>query len=338
MKFGYWLLGLATLAAVNARAEELELSTATLQTIPQERLFDGVIEAVHQSTVSSQLVGRVEKIYYDVDDYVPKDSVILRFRDSEQRARYDQARAAQAEASARLKEAEDEYKRVKDIYAKKLVAKAELDKAEAGLKAAKARLKAAEAKQAEAKEQLDHTVIRAPFSGYVTKRHVEVGETVGVGQALMTGFSYEHLRATVEIPQAFVAAVRKENKAQVLFDNGTSVAAESLRVFPYAEEQGHSFKVRVNLPQGDYGVFPGSFVKVAFVTGEAQQLLIPARAVVNRSELTGVYVVTDGKVSLRQVRVGRHIDDQVEVLAGLDAGEKVALDPIAAGIQLKQQR
>lgn len=335
-----WLIGIVYLCVNQSiLAADLAVITAQLQATQQERVFDAVIEAVHQSTVSSQIVGRVVEINYDVDDFVPKGSVILRFRDSEQRARAEQAQASLQEAKARLEEAQDEYTRIKDIYAKKLVAKAELDKAEVALKAARARVEAAEARLAEAQEQLDHTVIKAPFAGVVTQRHVALGETVGVGQPLMTGFSFEHLRATTQIPQTFVGAVREHGQARALLPDGNSVAAESLRVFPYADEQSHAFNVRVNLPQDDHGVYPGMFVKVAFVTGDAERLLIPAVAVVKRSELTGIYVVdAQGRLSLRQVRIGAHHDEQVEVLAGLEAGERVALDPIAAGIALKQQR
>jgi len=340
MNLKYWLTGIAFLGLSQlAVATDLKVIIAQSQLSKQERLFDAVIEAVHQSTMSSQIVGRVVEINYDVDDFVPKGSVILHFRDTEPQARLDQAKAGLGEAQARRKEADDEYQRVKDIYARKLVAQSELDRAAAGQKAAQARLKAAEAKLAEAREQLDHTVIKAPFSGYVTQRHVEVGETVGVGQPLMSGFSYEHLRATVQIPQVFVDSVRQHGKARVILKDDQSVEAESLRVFPYADQKGHSFKVRVNLPQADYGVYPGMFVKVAFVTGEVERLLILADAVVKRSELTGVYVLAeDGRVSLRQIRVGRRIGNQVEVLAGLSVGERIAVDPIAAGIELKQQR
>ncbi len=340
MNLKYWLIGIAFLGLnQTALASDLNVFTVQQQLGKQERLFDAVIEAVHQSTLSSQIVGRVVEINYDVDDFVPKGGVILRFRDTEQQARLDQARAGLGEAKARRKEADDEYQRVKDIYARKLVAQSEMDRAVAGQEAARARLEAAEAKLAEATEQFEHTVIKAPFSGYVTQRHVEVGETVGVGQPLMSGFSYEHLRALVQVPQAFVGSVRQHAKARVILKDDHSVEAESLRVFPYADPQSHSFRVRVNLPQADYGIYPGMFVKVAFVTGEVERLLILAEAVVKRSELTGVYVLADdGRVSLRQIRVGGRIGNQVEVLAGLSEGERIAVDPIAAGIELKQQR
>jgi len=315
----------------------LDAITVNQEQVPQERLFDGVIEAINQSTVSAQLVGRITEINYDVDDYVPKGSVLVRFRDSEQRARFDQAQAGFKEANARYKEAQDEFARVKDIYAKKLVAKSELDKAEAGLKAAKARLDGAKAKVNEAQEQLDHTVVKAPYAGYVIKRFVEVGETVGVGQQLMAGLSLESLRASVNIPQTFVNQVRERGEARVVMPDGRSVTAESVRVFPYATEGSHAFKVRVNLPEGESGAYPGTYVKVAFVTGDSSVLLVPEQSIVHRTELTAVYVLKGDKVAFRQIRTGRQFGDKMEILAGLDEGEQVALDPIAAGIELKQQ-
>jgi hypothetical protein len=78
------------------------------------------------------------------------------------------------------------------------------------------------------------------------------------------------------------------------------------------------------------------FVKAAFVVGAAERIVVPTTAVVFRSEVTGVYVVTD-QVRFRQVRIGHRYDDRFEVLAGLVPGERVALDPVRAGVVLKQQ-
>jgi len=323
--------------ALLPQAYALDSVVVKRETVPQERLFDGVIEAVHQSTVSAQLVGRITEINYDVDDFVPKGAVLLRFRDTEQKARLNQAKAGLEEATARHQEAADEFVRVQDVYAKKLVAKSALDKANAELKAAKARLTGTQAKVREAEELLAHTVISAPYAGFLTKRFVEVGETVGVGQQLMTGMSLETLRASVNIPQAFVNAVRERGDARVVMPDSSSVKAKSVRVFPYADENSHAFRVRVNLPQGESGVYPGTFVKVAFVTGESQQLLVPTASIVQRSELTAVYVIEGKKISFRQIRTGRQRGDKIEILAGLDAGESIAIDPISAGIDLKQQ-
>lgn len=334
-----WLIGVAAIAwAGVAPGEELATVTVQTQTVPQERLFDGVIEAINESTVSAQTSGRVAELNYDVNDMVPKGAVILRIRDTEQRSRVDQAKAGIKEAQARYGEAEVEYGRVKGIYQQKLISKSELDRAKAAFNAAKARLDQAKARLAETEEQRGYTVIRAPFSGIVTKRFVELGESVSPGKPLMAGMSLEQLRATVSVPQSFVKALRDHAKATVEIPGGEQLAAASMRIFPYADASSHDVTVRVNLPEGDHGIYPGMFVKVDFVTGNGEGLLVPAAAVVHRSELTALYVVNpDGHISFRQVRLGDASGDRIEVLAGLESGEKVAVDPIAAGIALKQQ-
>ena len=91
----------------------------------------------------------------------------------------------------------------------------------------------------------------------------------------------------------------------------------------------------MDLPEGEYGLYPGMFVKVAFVTGRDRRLVVPLTAVAYRSEVRAVYVVKDGDVALRQVRLGRTFGDMVEILAGVDPGEAVALNPVAAAVQLK---
>ncbi len=316
--------------------------------------LDGHVEAVNQSTLSAQTSGTIEKLYYDVDDYVEKGSVIARIKSKNQQAGVQQARAGQAEASAsyaeakaRLAEAEAAFKRISDIYARRLVPRADYDNAEAGLKAAQAQVHAAEARtvaaQAQATqagEQLGYTTVVAPYSGIVTKRHVQLGEAVNPGAPIMSGISLDQLRVVVEVPQRMINAVRKEQKAFVFQDGtNTSIPVKNLTFFPYADPTTNAFKVWIGLEEGVKQLFPGMFVKVAFITGtQADVLTVPESAVAIRSEVIGVYVLdAQGKPSLRQIRLGRKLNDKdVMVLAGLDAGETIALDPVQAAIYLKQ--
>jgi RND family efflux transporter MFP subunit len=327
-QFSWGFLGLAfSIAASAADLASLERAEATEQVVEREQVVDAVIEAVNKSTVSSQTSGRITEVLADVDDYVQKGAVIVRFRDREQQAALKAAKAQAAEAQSN-------YKRVKDLVERKLVPKAQFDKAEAALKGANAKVE-------QAQEQLEHTVVRAPYSGIVMERHVEPGETANPGTPLLTGLSLESLRAIAEIPQFHIDSVRKIGKARVIIptENGLSVEGTKLTISPYADPNSHTFRVRVDLPQGQHGVYPGMFVKAAFVTGEESRLLIPSKAVVHRSEVTAVYVVDKKGISFRQIRVGRQIKDgHTEVLAGLDAGEEVALDPIRAGVMLKEIR
>jgi RND family efflux transporter MFP subunit len=337
------LLG-ALLALGQAAAGEpsLAVAPARYQEVAKQYVADAVIEAVNQSTVSAQVSGRIDEIDFDVDELVPKGAVLLRLRDTEQRARLESAQAGLAEARARQEQARKEFRRVKEVYAKKLVSKAELDRASAELSAASARLHAAQGEARQAQEQLDHTVVKAPYSGIVVKRHVELGETANPGQPLMTGFSLEDLRAVANVPQELIQQVRTHGAATVLLagDPERRVQTARLTVVPYADPASHTFNVRVYLPAGTPDLYPGMSVKVLFPMGNKKALLVPAKAVVFRSEVTGLYVVDPrGRVSLRQVRVGKvRADGSIPVLAGLDAGERVALDPIAAGRYLKESQ
>ena len=155
------------------------------------------------------------------------------------------------------------------------------------------------------------------------------------GQRLMSGLSLERLRVTLDLPQQISIKVRPDPQAVILTSEGP-VKPEKITIFPVADTVTNTFRVRLELPGGQFGLYPGMFVKVAFQVGNAERLLIPAAAVVRRSEVTGVYAVVDGGIRLRQIRVGATVDDRIEVLAGLAEGEHVALDPVQAGIYAKR--
>jgi RND family efflux transporter MFP subunit len=341
-----WKAGLFALALLFAQAtvnaQTPETATAEYRELPREYILDGVVEAIHQATVSSQTSGRVEEILFDVDDFVEQGKLIIRLRDSEQKARLAKAEADLKEARARLDEAQEAWERTKQIYQRKLVAKSQMDQADAALKAAKARREAAEAGLRQAKEQLDYTQIRAPYSGIVTKRHVELGETAQSGQPLMSGISLHELRVSVNVPQSLIKGIRESSQARVFLNTRTddSVAAAKITIFPIADSGPNTFKVRLDLPPGTADFFPGMFVKAGFTVGTQRQLLVPTSSVVYRSEVTGVYVMgADGQLTLRQIRIGHATaDGMLEVLSGLEEGEQVALDPVAAGVALKAQQ
>jgi len=322
------------------------LSGDTLQFGIAERIssaleyqLDGVVEADQKSTLTAQVSGRVEVINFDVDDTVNAGDVILRIRDNEYQARLQKARAALAEAKAGLKDAQLEFERVSGLVKKKLISQSRFDRIKANYQAAEARVAASEASIAEAQEQLNNTVIRAPYSGVVVERHIELGETTHIGQKIMTGFSLQNLRVRAYVPQSLINAVRLHRSARViLLDGQSSIETESLTIFPYADAENHAFQVRANLTQYDQALYPGMLVKVAFIIDNTQRLMIPRGALVYRSEVAGVYVIDENqKLAFRQVRPGHNFDDKIEILSGLEVGEKIALQPVLAGIALKAQ-
>jgi RND family efflux transporter MFP subunit len=306
------------------------------ESAPTERLLDGTVEAVNQATLSAQTAGRVAEINFDVNDRVPAGAVILRIRSTEQASGLAQAQAAMNEAKAREAEAQTRYDRINDMYQRRVVAKATLDEVSAARDAAVARLVAARAGLESAREGVSYTEIRAPYAGVVTQRHVQVGEAVAPGTPLMSGASLDALRVEVDVPQSVIAQARAVRKAAVYVD-GRRIEATGVTLFPSAEPQSSTFRARIELPKDVEGLAPGMFVKVGLVLGEDDRLLVPRSAVVERSEMRAVYVVApDGGVALRQVRLGHVRGDRVEILAGVVAGERIALDPAAAGLKARR--
>jgi RND family efflux transporter MFP subunit len=297
---------------------------------PLERTVDGTIEAVNQATVSAQTAGRITEILYDVNDVVPAGAVIIRLKGNEQRAGLEAARAALTEATARSAEAATTYQRTFELFQRRVVSKAQLDQATANRDAAAARLTAAEAGMATAREGVGYTEIRAPYGGVVTKRLVEVGESVSPGTPLMSGLSLRDLRVNINVPQSIVMQVRRLKQAAV-YSGTQRIEATKITIFPEAATPSSTFRARLDLPPGALDLAPGMYVKVGLVVGDSDRLMVPVSTLVERSEVTGVYVLDSrGHPALRYVRAGQRVGDKIEILAGLSDGERIALDPIAA--------
>lgn len=315
----------AALATGSVEVREVELTTSA----------EAVVEAVRQSTVSAQVSGRIVDIRFDVGDRVEKGAVILRI---DERAASQAVAASEAqvrEAEATLVNARANYERTRQLLAQKFVSQAAVDKAEADFKAAESRMKATLAGAGAAATEKSFTTIVAPYSGVVSARHVQLGEMASPGKPLLTGFDPGGLRVVATVPSAQVPAIQAGARARIEVPSlGRWVEVKSVTVVPSADPRTHTTQVRLDLPADAKGLLPGVFARAHFVTGRAPRLMVPREAVLRRSEVTAVYVVDEkGEPRLRQVRVGTASDEKsVEVLAGLRAGEKVALEPVKAGM------
>lgn len=300
---------------------------------------EAVIEAVRQSTVSAQIAGRIVELRFDVGDAVKKGEVIARI-DERAVSQAEAASVAQvAEARAALANTRAQYERSKQLLAQKFISQAALDQAEAAYKSAQARVSALLAGAGQAATERSFATIVAPYSGVVSARHVELGEMASPGKPLFTGFDPSTLRVVANVPQAEVAAIQAGAKARVeVPSTGRWIDVKSIVVVPSADPRTHTSRIRLELPADVRGVYPGVYARAHFVVGRALKLLVPRAAIVRRSEVTAVYVVgADGAPRLRQVRLGEASDENhVEVLAGLQSGERVALEPIKAGMGTAQ--
>ena len=320
----------ATLPTAAAEVREVELTFSA----------EALVEAVRQSTVAAQISGRIVDIRFDVGDRVQKGEVIVRI---DERAATQAVAASEAqvrEAEAALRNALAHFERTKQLFAQKFVSQSALDRAEADYKAAESRMKAMLAGAGQAATEKSFAVIVAPYSGVVSGRHVQLGEMATPGKPLMTGFDPSTLRVVAAVPSARIAAVQSGGKARIEIPSAQRwVEARSITIVPSADPRTHTTQVRIDLPADAAGIYPGVFARAHFVVGKAPRLMVPREAVLQRSEVTGVYVVREATAQLRQVRLGTAADERgVEVLAGLKPGESVALDPVKAGLAALARR
>ena len=326
-------------AAVAADAPALRTAPVQYREVEQTYAAEGVVEAVKLSTVAAQISGRVVAVNFDVGDRVNKGQVIVRIDPTEVNQAYAASQAQIAQAEATLRNAKAQFERTQRLVERKFVSDAALDKAQADYLAAQAQRAAAEAGGGQAAATRSYASVIAPYSGVVSARHVELGEIAVPGKPLMTGFDPGELRVTASLPQFQLDTVRKFARASVEFQAlNKRIEASRMAILPAADSQTHTTQVRLDLPAGIEGLYPGMFARAYFAIGRVKKLLIPASAVALRSEVAGAYVVGEnGDIRFRQLRLGEPAGGgEVEVLAGLAPGEKLALDPVAALAALKR--
>jgi len=323
--------------APQARPPAVALPSAVVEAREIDLAYtaEAVVEAVRQSTVAAQIAGRVVEVRFDVGDAVKKGEVIVRIDERAATQAVAASTAQVQEAQATLANARAQYERSKQLAAQNFISAAGLEKAETDYKAAQARVSSIIAGAGQASTERSFATIVAPYSGVVSARHVEVGEMATPGKPLMTGFDPSSLRVVANVPQAQMSVIQTLGKAWVEIPAlGKRIEAKQITVVPSADPRTHTTRVRLDLPVDVSGIYPGVFARAHFSTGRATRLLVPRAAVFRRSEVTAVYVIdAQGYSLLRQVRLGAAGDvDGIEVLSGLKPGERVALEPVKAGI------
>ena len=297
---------------------------------------DGVVEAVRQAVLAAQVAGAIVDLRVKAGDTVKTGQVLARIdaRAADQSATASQAQVQAARAS--LDVSAKDFNRQKLLLQKGFISQAALDQAEAIYKAASAQVNAQIAQAGAARTQSEFYTLRAPYDGIVADVAVVQGDMAMPGRAIVTVYDPAALRVTATIPQTanFSTVAPQAVKVEVPGIAQKWIVPTKVTLLPTADPNTHTSQVRLDLPADTRDAAPGMFARVWLPVQTANgsgRLFVPAKAIVRRAEMTGVYVVdAKGKAALRQVRLGRATEDSIEVLAGLSAGELVATDPQAA--------
>lgn len=300
--------------------------------------LDGQLEAVKAATVSAQTSGRVMKLYYDVNDHVEAGAPLLELTSVEQGAQVIAAEAELTSAIALNNEAQLQLKRFKTLFPKGAISQGQMDEVIAKAKASQQAVSGARARMTQAEQSVNYTQITAPFSGIVTQRHVQMGETVNLGQPLYSGYDKDKIRAITQVPQRFIESLRQNPKMTIELANGHKYHSEALTIFNFADPNSHSYQIRIDLPDYATGLVPGKWIKARFVTGERTSIMVPRSSLLTMNELSAVYIKLDDSFVLNQVRIGQAKADKVEILSGLSQGDIVALDGYQVLLQKKSSQ
>ena len=319
----------------------------------------GYVTARREATVSSKVTGKVVEVLVEEGVQVKEGQVLARLDDTNIKAslrlaeaQLDSANAAIAETQARLKEAEINLRRITDLSKQNVSTPAELDHAQAEAASLKAKLeqqqaeiKVAERQVATWKQQLDDTIIRAPFSGTVTSKNAQPGEMISPMSAgggftrtgICTIVDMDSLEIEIDVNESYINRVQTGQPVEATLDaySDWKIPAKVIAIIPTADRQKSTVKVRVGFDKLDPRILPQMSVKVAFrepggaATASNRGVAVPNSAVQHQNGRETVLVVQNNRAEQRTVNVASVGPNEIIIAAGLNSGEKVILNPPA---------
>jgi HlyD family secretion protein len=360
--FAVVLIGLGTGAWLFWRGKPLPVKTRVVREIASAAgnrtvlNASGYVVARREATVSSKVTGKVAEVLIEEGMKVEDGQILARLDTSNvsaslklAEAQLEAARAALAETQARVEEAEKELRRVANLNANKIATQSDLDHAEAEVKSLKAHLQQQQVEATVAdrqvalwQQQLEDTVIRAPFSGIAVSKNAQPGEMISPvsagGGFTRTGIGtivdMNSLEIEVDVSESYINRVEPGQPVEATLDAypDWKIPCKVFAVIPTADRQKATVKVRVRFDQLDPRILPQMGVKVAFRAGKdstatlSRNVLMPKSAVRHQDGREIAFVVQDGRVERRAITVGTFQSEEVAVLAGLAAGERVVVE------------
>jgi RND family efflux transporter MFP subunit len=312
----------------------------------------GTVRAAQTSILASQTIGNIREVRAHEGDRVQRGEVLAVIDDSQAQAALDRATAADDAAKQQLLAADSDLtlaestlKRYQNLYERKSVSPQEYDEIRTRYQGALAHRDMARADEAQAKAALaqartalDDTRIRAPFDGMVTEKRVDPGTLASAGLPIFTVEDTHRYRLEATVNETDLAYVEIGQSTRVVIDALGSAERKGVvgQIVPAADPGSRSFLVRIDLA-ADARLRSGLFGRAQFSRGARSSLLVPRTAVVERGQLQGVFVLDQNQVAaLRYVTLGKPAGENVEVLAGLQGGERLVAR--TGGLELDGKR
>jgi membrane fusion protein (multidrug efflux system) len=301
--------------------------TVSAVTEPQVVEAVGTVQPQFKTTVSARITANVVELPVTAGQHVRKGDLLVRLDDRDLRARRQQAQEALRRAEATRDLAQSDYTRDKALYEKQVIPKSEFDETTLRLKTSTADVAAYQQAQHDAEFAFGYAVIRAPYDAIVVDKLSDVGDMATPGKPLLTLYESGKLWLEAAVPEEQAGTLHIGKTYGIHLDSlDKQMQGQLVEIVPSADSSSRTITARVALPYTQ-NVFPGLFGRMMIPVGEHARIMIPQAAVLRVGQLAMVDVDEAGSLRRRSVQVGRTIGDQVEILSGLAAGEKVSLAP-----------
>lgn len=302
-----------------------QLVAARVIRLPATETAVGTIRAVHEAAVASKLLAKVVEVNVQAGQAVSRDEVLVRLDQEDLEARLQQAEAAVVAARAARDQAQIEFDRVKDLAERKVAAPIEFQRVDTALKSAAAELERAEQMRREAETILSYATIKSPIGGIVVDKQVEAGDMVTPGQVLVTLYDPTRMQLVASVRESLAQRLAVGQTIDVKVDALDKRCAGSIsEIVPAAESASRSFLVKVTGPCPP-GIYSGMFGRLLIPLDDEELLVIPRSAVRKVGQLDLVDVAEGDTLRRRVVQLGNVLGGDIEVLAGIRAGERVAV-------------
>jgi len=294
-------------AAIPVKAEPVEARDMVAYVETHARL-----EAERTVAVLGRSTGLVEQLLVEEGDRVRTGQVLARLEK-------EQLQLALQQSQVSLEQVRSSYDRVAALQAHKMVSEAEFD-------AARHQLANAQVRHQEVQLNLDYAEIRAPIPGVVMSRSVELGDLVRGNQELYTIADLEPLLARIHIPEKRIQQIREGQEARLVIESlaSSDFTGRIRMISPGVDQESGTVKVTLEIPDNSRRLKPGMFSTVRIITDRhADALVIPKKALIIETDDDDVFIIEDGKAVRTRVELGFVEGDAVEVLAGLQVGQRV---------------
>ncbi|QOC21516.1 efflux RND transporter periplasmic adaptor subunit [Wenzhouxiangella sp. AB-CW3] len=309
------------------RRTAVTVKVAESRELERREVSVGRLETTSAPAVAAETAGRVARIHRDAGDQIEAGDLLAELEGQPQRIAVNAARAEVRRLQALLDNEQRRADRLTRLAERQSVAQDQLDEATTAVEGFEAQLESAQARLEDAEYNLERTRMISPVSGRVQRRMVSAGDFVSVGQVAFELVSDEKLRAILPLPEHLQDRIEPGLPVRLSIparpDEAVDATLTELR--PAVGERSRAIEVIVELDNpGSWR--PGGSVKGEVIVSRHEAVVVSPASLVRRPAGQVVFVAEAGRALQREVETGLRTADHVEIVEGLEAGEKVVVD------------